>query len=178
MRITAQNWLRITPVIVALLGAACGANMETGTENASLTLDAGTELRVAPLESLSPVTEEPGDEFTATLAAPLMKGEEVVAPQGATVVGEVVDVETAGPGEEASFLSLELKELLVVGGQSISIETEPVRYAAPVGYQTPEQGQDESAAPVVPEETVLTFRLARPVDVPVAADQGGLPPIS
>jgi hypothetical protein len=104
-----------------------------------------------------------------------MSGEEVIAPRGTTVMGEVVDAHAAAPGEAGSFLSLELKEIMVAGGESIAIETEPVRYAA-------EQQPVENGAPpaVVPEETIVTFRLAEPVDVPLAAatEEGKPEPIS
>jgi hypothetical protein len=172
MRVISLSPLGIATVALVLLAAACGKTYDT--ETASVTLDAGTELQVAPLTHLSTVTEEAGDEFTATLAAPLIVGEQVIAAQGSTVMGEVVDAHAAEPGEEGSFLSLELKEILVAGGESIAIETEPVRYAA-------EQQPVENAAPaVVPEETIVTFRLAEPVDVPLAAatEEGKPEPIS
>jgi hypothetical protein len=110
-----------------------------------------------------------------------MKGSEMVAPQGSTVVGEIVGVVAADPGQEGSALSLQLNEIRVAGGQTISIETETLQYSAGNAGQYPgsEPGQEEgSIPPLVPEERVLTFRLARSVDVPVAADQGSLPPIS
>jgi hypothetical protein len=162
MRVKSFIPLGIVTVALILLAAACGKTYDT--ETASVTLDAGTELQVAPLTNLSTVTEEAGDEFTATLAAPLMIGEQVIAARGTTVMGEVVDAHAAEPGGEGSFLSLELKEIMVAGGQSIAIETEPVRYAA---EQQP--AADGVAPAVVPEETIVTFRLAEPVDVPLAA---------
>jgi hypothetical protein len=165
----------IAAVALVLLGAACGKTYDS--ETASVTLDAGTELQVAPLTNLSPVTEEAGDEFTATLAAPLIIGEQVVAARGTTVMGEVIDAYAAAPGEAGSFLSLELKEIMVAGGQTIAIETAPVRYA-PSEQASPE---NEAAPPaVVPEETVMTFRLAEPVEVPLTAatDEAKPEPIS
>jgi hypothetical protein len=103
-----------------------------------------------------------------------MKGEEILAPRGTTVTGEVVDAQPAGPGERGAFLSLELKEIEVNGGSSIAVKTEPVRYV-------PAQGQAGSAeAPsAAPGDTVVTFRLAEPVEVPVELPQQDKPaPIS
>jgi hypothetical protein len=162
---------------MALLAAACGKNYDTETrEDLSVTLDAGTVLEVRPLTSLSPVTEEAGDEFTAMLAKPVMKGERVIAPQGTTVVGEVVDAKSVDPGEAGSFLSLELREILVSGGEPIAIETEPVQYAP---SQNGEEVEGIPAPAVVPEDTIVTFRLSEAVDVRVAIDQNeGIEPIS
>ena len=175
MRVKARSSLGIAAVVAALMAASCGTTYDSEAEAAHVTLEAGTELQVAPLATLSPVTEQAGDEFTATLASPLMKDGQVIAPQGTTVIGEVVDAEAAGPGEAGSFLSLELKEIVVSGGEVVAIETEPVRYAPA------EQDQAGNAAPpaVVPEETMLTFRLSESVDVPLAIPQEGSPePIS
>jgi hypothetical protein len=145
------------------------------------------------------VTEKAGDQFTATLAKPLMKGDQVIVPEGTTVTGEVVDAQAGGPGEQGSFLSLELKEIVARGGQSVEVKTEPVRYAPtqqaesgqmPESGQTPELGQqpeagqpetNESMVPtVVPEDQTVTFRLAESVDMPVtmAPLEGQPKPIS
>jgi hypothetical protein len=165
-------------VIVALaLGiVACGGSTEPETQaDLTITLDTGTVLEVAPLDNLSPITQEAGDEFTATLSAPLMKDAQIIAPQGTTVVGEVVDAKAAAPGEEGSFLSLELREILVAGAEPIEISTDPVQYA-PVAAEAVE-GVPPPA--VVPEDTVVQFRLSEPVEVPVAASTAaGREPIS
>lgn len=177
MRVTAWSPLSIATVALALLVSACGQNFDAESqEDLAVTLDAGTALEVRPLTNLSPVTQEAGDEFTATLATDLTKDGRVIAPQGTSVVGEVVDAHMAGPGEEGSYLALELRELLVSGGEPIAIETEPVRYAA-------EQGEQVEGVPppaVVPEDTVVTFRLSAAVEIDVAIDQneGGMEPIS
>jgi hypothetical protein len=172
MRVIARNRIGIAAAVVVLLATACGKTFDS--ETASVTLDAGTELQVTPLTTLSPAIEQAGDEFTATLVAPLMKGEQVIAPQGTTVLGEVVDARAAGPGEEESFLVLEINEIMVRAGQAVAVETEPVRYA-------PAQQEDTGSATapaVVPERTIMTFRLAEPVDVPVAIPAEDPAPIS
>jgi hypothetical protein len=191
MRVTARNSLGIAAAV--LLATACGKTYQP--ETASVTLDAGTVIQVAPLTTLSPVTEKAGDSFTATLAAPLMKGEQVIVPEGTTVLGEVVDAKAGGPGEEgSSFLSLELKEIVARGGQSVEVKTEPVRYAPvqqaesgqqpeaseqPQAGQQPEESGSVAAPPVVTQDTTVAFRLAEPVDVPVTmSPEGPSTPIS
>jgi hypothetical protein len=190
-----RNYLMIAPVVLMLFVAACGKNYDTESKDVTVTLDKGTELQVKPLNTLSPITDKAGDEFTATLDAPLMSGDQVVAPQGTTVVGKVVEAKAGEPGSEAgSYLTLQLNEIVVAGGQSINIETEPVRYAAKneAMYQAEadqqqkpmEKGQTAQSAPeavappVVPEDTTVVFRLAKSVDVPVAIDEGLAKPVS
>jgi hypothetical protein len=177
MRVTTWS-LGIAAIALALLASGCGQSLDTESrDDLAITLDAGTVLEVRPLTSLSPVTQEAGDEFTATLATELVKDGRMIAPQGTTVMGEIVDAHMADPGEAGSFLSLELRELLVSGGEPVAIETEPVRYAPS------EQGEQVEGIPapaVVPEDTVVTFRLSEAVEVRVAIDQNesGIEPIS
>jgi hypothetical protein len=175
MRVTALFPLGIIAAL-ALLVVACGGGTEPETQaDLTITLDAGTVLEVAPLENLSPVTQEAGDEFTAMLSAPLMKDAQIIAPQGTTVVGEVVDAKAAGPGDEGSFLTLELRKILVSDGEPIEISTEPVQYAPGAAEEV--EGIPDPA--VVPEDTVVQFRLSEPVEVPIAAaTAAGREPIS
>jgi len=175
MRVTALCHLGVIAAL-ALGIAACGGSPEPETQaDLTITLDTGTVLEVAPLENLSPITQEAGDEFTATLSAPLMKDAQIIAPQGTTVVGEVVDAKAAAPGEEGSFLTLELREILVAGAEPIEISTDPVQYAP--GAAEAVEGVPPPA--VVPEDTVVQFRLSEPVEVPVAAaTAAGREPIS
>ncbi len=176
MRVIARSSLAITAIALALFVSACGKSYDTETrEDLSVMIDAGTALEVMPLTDLSPVTEETGDEFTATLATELMKDGQVIAPKGTTVVGEVIDAHLAGPGEEGSFLALELREFLVSGGEPVAIQTDTVRYAPA------EKGEEIEGIPapaVVPEDTVVTFHLSEPVEVRVAIDEGEMEPIS
>lgn len=172
MRVIAKSSLGIAGAVVALLAASCGNTYDSQSESAHVTLEAGTTLQVAPLATLSPVTDQAGDEFTATLAAPLMQDGQIIAPQGTTVIGEVVDAQTAD-SEEGAFLSLELTEIVMSGGEKVEIETEPLRYT-PAGQ---EPGSVETP-PVVPEESTVTFRLAEAVEVPLPIAPPETPPIS
>jgi hypothetical protein len=172
MRAILRTFVSIAPVVLAVLAASC-SSYDTETAGRSLSLEAGTALRVTPVTALSPAIQEPGARFSATLAEPLRSGEEVIAQTGATVVGEVVDAQRGdSPGEE-SFLELELKEIVIDNGQSIAIETDPVQYTPPrteMGEAQP--GQPDEAPPMTPapqEETVVTFRLAETVEVPLVA---------
>ncbi len=59
----------------------------------------GTAFRVSLRDELSPETARPGQIFAATLTSPLRtQSGEVVAPEGAPVLGHVVAVESGGRG--------------------------------------------------------------------------------
>jgi hypothetical protein len=147
----------IPAAVAVLLATGCGSISQTP----KVTLEAGTEVRVAPATPLSPMTEQAGDEFMAKLDSPLMKGEEIVAPRGSTVTGEVVDAQPARAGEQGAFLSLELKEIKVNEKDSVAVKTDPVRYVPDAHSGKAETPSAES------RETPLTFRLAEPVQIPV-----------
>src|ERR1017187_140519 len=57
---------------------------------------AGTTLSVTVDQSISSKTNNPGDHFNASLAAPVMVGEMQAIPAGARVVGTVTDAKSAG----------------------------------------------------------------------------------
>lgn len=61
------------------------------------TLDAGTTLNLALQTELTTKTAQVGDAFTATVSSPIVVGNRVVVPEGATVRGHVVS--TAQPGK-------------------------------------------------------------------------------
>jgi hypothetical protein len=173
MRAILRRLVAIGPVVLALAAFGCSSSYDTETAGQSVSLEAGTVLRVTPVSALSPATQEPGARFTATLVEPLRSGVEVIAQTGATVVGEVVDAQRGdSPGEE-SFLELELKEIVIDNGQSVAIETDPVQYTPPQTAMVEAQpGQPAEVAPMTPApqaETVVTFRLAESVEVPLVA---------
>lgn len=65
-------------------------------EPARVTVPNGTELVVRLTESVSSDLNEKGDTFLASLASPIMIGDQVVIPAEAGVEGKVVDVQSAG----------------------------------------------------------------------------------
>jgi hypothetical protein len=166
MRVTLQNLVSMPLVVFALLAVSCGSYNE-GEVAQGVSLEAGTELRVTPVTALSPATEVRGDRFTATLAEPLQSGGEVIAQRGATVVGEVVDVQAGDTPEEESSLSLRLKEITTDNGHNLAIETDPVEYTTPQDRMAEPQPGEPVEPPTIPQgETVVTFRLAESVEVP------------
>jgi hypothetical protein len=84
-------------------------------EPVRVTVPNGTELVVRLTESLSSDINEKGDTFLASLASPLMIGNQVVVPAGAGVEGKVIDVQGAGRFSGRPRLAIEMSRLTCNG---------------------------------------------------------------
>lgn len=73
-----------------------------------VTVPAGTQLSIRLIDSLDSEKNQVGDQFRATLNAPVVIDDEVVVPQDADVQGRVVDVKSAGRYAGAASMVLEL----------------------------------------------------------------------
>jgi hypothetical protein len=76
-----------------------------------VTIPSGTNLSIRLVDSLDSERNQVGDQFRATLNAPIMIDDEVVVPQDADIQGRVVDVKSAGRYAGESNLTLELTSL-------------------------------------------------------------------
>lgn len=74
-------------------------------------IPSGTNLSIRLVDSLDSERNQVGDQFRATLNAPIVIGDEVIIPQDADVQGRVVDVKSAGRYAGASNLTLELTSI-------------------------------------------------------------------
>jgi hypothetical protein len=89
----------------------------------TLTLPAGAVIQIRANDWLSSDRNHKGDEFTATLAQPIIVDGWVVMRRGQTVVGQVTDAQKAGRVKGVSKLQLELNQLTLVDGQLAPVET-------------------------------------------------------
>jgi hypothetical protein len=76
-----------------------------------ITVPSGTQLSIRLIDSLDSEKNQVGDQFRATLNAPVVIDDEVVIPKDADVQGRVVDVKSAGRYAGAADLVLELTTL-------------------------------------------------------------------
>lgn len=76
-----------------------------------VTIPSGTNLSIRLVDGLDSERNQVGDQFRATLNAPIVIDDEVIVPQDADVQGRVVDVKSAGRYAGASNLTLELTSL-------------------------------------------------------------------
>lgn len=89
----------------------------------TLTIPAGAVIQIRTNDWLSSDRNHKGDEFTATLAQPIIVDGWVVMRRGQTVVGQVTDAQKAGRVKGVSKLQLELSQLTLVDGQLAPAQT-------------------------------------------------------
>jgi hypothetical protein len=96
----------------------------------TLTLPAGTVIRVRTNEWLSSDRNLPGDGFSAILDQPIVVDGWVVARRGQEETGRVSIAQKAGHGGGASQLGVQLSELTLVDGQQLPLQTQLVQTSA------------------------------------------------
>lgn len=117
-----------------------GAPYEVSLPPAQLTLPAGAWITVRVNQTLSSDRNRPGDDFTATMAQPLVVSGLVIARRGQTVGGRVADAQLAGRARGTSRLGLELTEISIVDGQQLPVLTQLIEYQGGTSV-----GQDATA---------------------------------
>jgi hypothetical protein len=90
----------------------------------TLTLPAGTVVRVRIDEWISTDRNVSGDSFSAVLDQPLVVNGWVVARRGQAETGRVSLVKKGGHGNGSSQLGLDLPDLTLVDGQQLPLQTE------------------------------------------------------
>ncbi|HYL93647.1 MAG TPA: hypothetical protein VEW69_10895 [Alphaproteobacteria bacterium] len=103
----------------------------------TLTLPAGTVIRVRTDEWISTDRNVVGDSFSATLDQPIVVGGWVVARRGQAQTGRVFLVKKSGHGGGASELGIDLPELTLVDGQQLPLQTQLFQTSAGTSH-----GQD------------------------------------
>jgi hypothetical protein len=85
---------------------------------------AGTEVTVLLIDSISTGKNEPGDQFMASIADPIVVDGQTVIGRGAKVMGRIVDAESAGRVKGKANMRIVLTGILN-GGQTYPIVTRP-----------------------------------------------------
>ncbi|MBV8843398.1 MAG: hypothetical protein JO307_11365 [Bryobacterales bacterium] len=88
----------------------------------SFTLHEGTKFRVRLLQALDTQRSRPGDHFTASLDEPLVDGDRVVVPKGASFRGHIVQSKSSGRFKGRAALALEL-DSFELNGQHYSLHS-------------------------------------------------------
>lgn len=135
----------------------------------TLSVPAGTRLRVRMADSLDARRSAVDDRFSAMLEAPLAIEGITVAPAGSVVYGKVAEAKTAGP--MGSQLKLELTELMIAG-QTLEILTGTQQLVEAAATAEPAKAAPEAEAPAPASDrilggTILEFRLLQPFRVGV-----------
>jgi hypothetical protein len=93
-----------------------------------IVVDAGTAISVTVDQSVSSKTNNPGDHFDASLAAPVMVGEKQVIPSGAKARGTVTVAKSAGKFKGNAELGVTLASV-TVNGETYPVKTTSVTEA-------------------------------------------------
>ncbi len=96
----------------------------------TLTVPAGTLLRVRVSQFLSSDHNKVGDSFTAELEQPVVSDGWVLARRGQTVLGRVAVAKKAGRIKGVSQLGVELTSLVLVDGQQPHVRTQLIQDTA------------------------------------------------
>jgi len=88
----------------------------------TVTLPAGTPITIRMAEDVDTERNQAGDVFNATLAEPLTLGDQVIAPAGSEIKGDVAYARDSGTFTGQSELILELNELRV-GNRTYQLRT-------------------------------------------------------
>ena len=96
----------------------------------TLTLPAGTVIRLRVDEWLSSDRNLPGDAFSATLDEPIVVDGWVVARRGQSETGTVSEAKKAGRIKGTSELGLQLNQLTLVDGQQLPLQTQMLQTSA------------------------------------------------
>jgi len=102
-------------VLLNRVGHASPAHAGAPPQATSITVPAGTRIIIRLAETLSSDQQRSGARFTARLETNLMVGGVVAAPQGATVHGQVVSLQSAGRMAGGSELALQLTDIVING---------------------------------------------------------------
>jgi BON domain len=81
----------------------------------TLTIPAGTTVTVRTIDPVDSSTSQPGQEFAATLAAPIVVGNRVAVPAGSDATVRLVNASSSGRFEGTAQLALELHSLTING---------------------------------------------------------------
>ena len=134
----------------------------------TLSVPAGTRLRVRMADSLDARRSTVDDRFAAILEAPLAIEGVTVAPAGSKVYGKVAEAKIGGP--MGSHLKLELTELMI-SGQTLEILTGTHQLVeAAAANADPAKAAPAADAPAPASDrivggTILEFRLLQPFQV-------------
>jgi len=139
------RWLAIG--ILLGLGACSGSSPNSSTSDDSsksdekkaseklarpaakpIVIDSGTVLEVTLDQSVSSKTNNAGDHFDASLAAPVTAGDKVVLPVGTKVIGAVTLAHSAGRFKGNAALGLML-DSIIVNGKTYPIQATSVEHA-------------------------------------------------
>ena len=117
------------PVPVAVNRAPAPRNATNTGSNAKGIAQVGSQtfpLKVRLTTALSTATVKTGDSFVAVLEEPIYDGSRIVARQGATVEGTIVDADKGGRIKNVASLSVALARIKLQSGQYLNVTSDSI----------------------------------------------------
>jgi hypothetical protein len=87
------------------------------------TIRAGAPISVYTAKDLSTKSAKDGDQFTASLARPIVDGDWVIAKRGALVQGVVVNSDPGGRVKGRASMTVKLRSLQLADGRTVELST-------------------------------------------------------
>jgi hypothetical protein len=87
------------------------------------TIRAGAPISIYTAKDLSTKTAKDGDQFTASLARPIVDGDWVIAKRGALVQGVVVNSDPGGRVKGRASMTVKLRSLQLADGRTVDLST-------------------------------------------------------
>jgi hypothetical protein len=103
--------------------AGQAANQPESASAQNYTLDPGSKIVVRTITALTTKTAKAGDRFEASLEQPLMVGDRIIAPKGASAFGQVTVSDPSGKLKGSSYLGVQLTAIALPHGDPIAIQT-------------------------------------------------------
>ena len=108
----------------AARAAAKQARREARQEARTITLAAGTPIKVITSSEISTKTNTTGEVFTAILNEDISDGDRVIAKRGATVKGSILESDPGGRVKGVAMLSLTLTNLTLADNNEVTVTTD------------------------------------------------------
>lgn len=128
MKLSRRSYLVLAAVLT--LGLATYGAAKWVEARSSVTLPAGTHIRVSLDHAVASDQNRAGEEFSATVSEPVIVDEKVVIPAGARANGVLVDASESGRLKGVARLSLRLTEVQV-GDDWYDVETNAISRRGP-----------------------------------------------
>ena len=100
------------------------AKQDTAPKVQNYTLEAGSNIVVRTISTISTKTAKVGDRFEASLENPLLAGDHTIATKGTSVFGEIAESDPSGRLKGSASLSVRLTAIALPNGDRIAIQTQ------------------------------------------------------
>jgi hypothetical protein len=118
------------PAAPSAAASSAPRSSQAAPSTRSVTLPAGTPLKIRTISTISTAASQVGDAFDATLEEPLKVGDWVIAPKGAELEGQVVEVDKGGRVKGVASIGVTLLHVHTPEAGDIDLPTNTVRFEA------------------------------------------------